>query len=68
VQARIAKDVSIALLDMVLPSGRTLAASTREELLYAGGWLVDVAGRLAPMQTVAEAGLTEDDLRSLYQA
>jgi hypothetical protein len=67
VKAKIAAEVKIALLDMAMPSGKTLADSTAEELQHLGGWALRVADRLQPGQTVAEAGLTEADLQTLYQ-
>ncbi len=67
VKAKIAAEVKIALLNMAMPSGKTLADSTAEELQHLGGWALRVADRLQPGQTVAEAGLTEADLQTLYQ-
>jgi hypothetical protein len=58
--------VSIKLLNMIMPSGKFLADSTREELAPLSGWVERIVDRLQPGQTVAQAGLTERDLRSLY--
>lgn len=66
VKGQIKAQVRIVLLDMILPSGKPLRDSTREELLIVGGWAVRIADQLQPNQTVAEAGLSERQLRTLY--
>jgi hypothetical protein len=58
--------VRVTLLYMTLPSGKWLRDSTREELLELGGWTARVAKKLRPHQTVAQAGLTEEQLQALY--
>lgn len=58
--------VRIVLLAMVLPTGKTVRESTREELAELGGWTQRVAEHMRPGQTVGEAGLSEDQLRALY--
>jgi hypothetical protein len=58
---------TIKLLSMIMPTGKTLAASSREELLAMGGWTQRVAAQMQPGQTVAAAGLTEKALRQLYE-
>jgi hypothetical protein len=52
---------------MMLPSGKTLRESTREEIAACGSGLARIAAELRPGQTVAEAGLTEDRRRELYE-
>lgn len=59
--------IMINLLGMIMPTGKTLAASRREELLAMGGWTQRVAAQMQPGQTVADAGLTEKALRQLYE-
>lgn len=68
VAARIEHEVKVRLLDLMMPTGKALRASNREELQATGGWAMRVADRLQPGQTVAEAGLTEEDLRTLYSS
>jgi hypothetical protein len=58
--------VKIALLDMILPTGKPVRSSSREELIDLGGWVSRVAERLQPNQTIEEAGITEAQLRELY--
>jgi hypothetical protein len=67
IERAIATRIEIVLLDMVLPSGKALRHSTREELLELGGWAARVGAQLAPQQTVAQAGLSEEQLRALYE-
>jgi hypothetical protein len=67
IEQKIEARVKIALLDMTLPTGKALRHSTREELTELGGWAARVAEKLAPSQTVAEAGLSEAQLRELYE-
>jgi hypothetical protein len=66
IEAHIEREVRVRLLDLLMPNGKTLGASTREELAALGGWAMRIADRLQPGQTVEQAGLTEDDLRKLY--
>jgi hypothetical protein len=51
---------------MVLPSGKALRHSTREELLECGGWMIWVAEELRPGQTPDEAGISEARAREIY--
>jgi hypothetical protein len=60
--------IAIALLTMTMPNGKPFRQATREELLQAGGWMQRVADRLEPEQTVEQAGLSETQLRELYEA
>jgi hypothetical protein len=66
IEQKIEERVKIVLLDMMLPSGKTLRHSSREELLELGGWAARVAGKLKPDQTVEQAGISEDQLHELY--
>jgi len=66
IEAKIGERVQIALLEMILPSGKPLRESTREELVDLGGWAQRVAEEMQPGQTVADAGMTEERLRDLY--
>jgi hypothetical protein len=66
ISQKIEERVKIELLSMVLPNGKTLSQATREELVELGGWTAKVANQLQPNQTVAQAGLTEAQLRALY--
>lgn len=66
IDKKIEERVKIELLKMVLPNGKTLSETTREELIALGGWTEKVAQQLKPKQTVAQAGLTEAQLRALY--
>lgn len=65
---KIEQRIKIALLDMILPTGKTLRDSSREELIALGGWAAKVADNLHEGQTVGDAGLSEEILRSLYEA
>lgn len=67
VRARIAEEARVVLLDLMLPTGKTVRDSTREELQHVGGWAHRVAERLRPNQTVAQANLTEAELWRLYR-
>lgn len=70
IEEKVKLRVTIVLRHMMLPHGKTVAQSTREELLEIGtdlhGFTQRVAERLAPGQTVDEAGLSEEDLKVLY--
>lgn len=66
IERKIEERARIVLLEMILPTGKQLRDSTREELIACGGWLVRVAERLDPDQTVGEAGLSEDDIAEAY--
>lgn len=57
--------VKIVLLDMEMPSGKTLGQSTREELLEFGDFARRVAKHLKPGQIVEQV-LSETDLKTLY--
>ena len=64
--SRIETVIKKRLLGMIMPTGKTLRDSTREELLAMSDWTAAVATKLQPGQTVGEAGLTEDQLHELY--
>jgi len=66
IEEKVEEKFQIILLDMELPTGKQLRASTREELLECGGWMQRVAERLKPNQTVGQAGISEQQLRELY--
>jgi hypothetical protein len=63
--AKVEEKVKIQILSMMMPSGKTFGNSTKEELSACGGWMVNVAFRLKPGQTVLQAGIREEELRSL---
>lgn len=69
VERRIVEEAKIALLDMVLPNGKSLRDCTGKECAALGpkigGWLTRVAGEIGPRQKVGSA-LTEDRLQALY--
>jgi hypothetical protein len=67
IEEKIETKVNIRLLDMILPNGKQLRHSIREELVEFGGWMQRVAAKLLPHQSVAEAGISEDELRALYE-
>jgi hypothetical protein len=67
IDAKLNERVKIRLLELVLESDKTVRDSTREELIAHGGWALRVAEKLQPGQTVGDAGLTEADLRVLYE-
>lgn len=60
-------DEKIELLSMLMPTGKLLRDSTREELIAYDGWMIRVVERMKPNQTVWEAGLSEMQLRELYE-
>ena len=62
----IKKKIKTALLDLTLPSGKTLRHSTREELLECGGWMIWIAEELHPGQTPDEAGISEARAQEIY--
>jgi hypothetical protein len=62
----IATKVNIKLMDMILPSGKTVGDSTHEELAESGGWLIRVAAIVPPGQTTKQAGITEERLVELH--
>jgi hypothetical protein len=64
---KIDQKIKVVLLDMILPTGKLLRHSTREELLGMGGWAQRLAERLQPQQTVEQAGLSEARIRRLYR-
>ncbi len=64
---KIEEKVKIRLLTMIMPNGKMLLESVKEELEVCGGWFGQVAGKLKPGQTVAEANLSEDALKELYE-
>jgi len=66
ITTRVEREVKIRLLDMIMPSGKPLSNSSREELLISSSWTMRIAERLRPGQTVADAGLTEEELQRLY--
>jgi hypothetical protein len=67
IEEQVGARVKIVLLDMMMPTGKLLRYTTREELVDLDGWAQRLVERLQPGQTV-EAAFTEDDLRGLYQA
>lgn len=66
IEQKIEERVKIVLLDMMLPNGKPLRNSTREELVELGGWAGKIAEKLQPNETVEQAGLSESQLRELY--
>jgi hypothetical protein len=64
---KIEEKVKIRMLTMVMPNGKMLLESVKEELEICGGWLGQIAAKLKPGQTVAEANLSEEVLKNLYE-
>lgn len=66
---KIKESAAIALLDMVMPNGKTLADCTGGECMTLrrniGGWLLRVARRVKTDETVGST-LTEEQLQALY--
>ncbi len=56
---------NVVLLDLMLPSGKTLRESTGAECKRAGGFFDLVASHLKPTQVV-DKHLSESDLRNLW--
>ena len=56
----------MVLLDMVLPSGKSLRDSTGKECKKAGGWLTKVAALLKPTQKVGDV-LSESKVKELFR-
>lgn len=67
---KIAEEATVALLDLMMPNGKLLAACTGQECVtlgrQMGSWLRKVGHRLKSDETVG-AVLTESDLRALYK-
>ena len=55
------------LLDMILPTGRSLRESSGEDCERAGGWLSQVAKKIQPGQIVGDV-MTEEQVRRLWKA
>lgn len=53
-------------LATIMPTGKMLRDSTKEELQSIGGWALAVANKLKPGQTVAGARLTAAQISALY--
>lgn len=63
--ANVAKQIrAVVLLDLTLPSGKSLRESTFKECARAGGWFARVAKLGKPSQIVGEI-ISEDRLRAL---
>jgi hypothetical protein len=60
------KTVTVVLMSLTLPSGKTLAASTGAECNAAGGWLARIGERVGPAGIVGEC-LTEAELQKMWQ-
>ena len=62
---RVAAKAMTALMDTIMPTGKTLAESTGAECTRAGGWLADVGKVVGPKGIVGRK-LTEKELRELW--
>jgi hypothetical protein len=61
------KATRMVLLEMILPNGKTLAASTGRDCSKAGGWLAKIAKSIKPADVVGVV-LSEAEVSKLFNA
>lgn len=66
-QAFIRRAHRIMLLDLVLPTGKRLRNSTKEEVEATGGWYAELGAKLKPGETVGRAW-KEDQVRHVFDS
>lgn len=67
IEAVIDACVEQRLLDLILPTGKSLAESTGADCRHAGGWFAAIADKVAPHEKVGDV-LDEKGLRDLFAA
>lgn len=67
IQAKIRDEVKIILMEMIMPSGKTLRKSTGRECAMAGGWLNEVSKLIAPDEVVGDR-LTEEEISEVLRS
>lgn len=67
VELLVEEKVERILLDLEMPTGKTLRDSTGAECAKAGGWFQKIASHVKPNQKVGKV-LSEDQVRGLWKA